>query len=174
MDDRARFEALYLAYAGEVLGFARRRLDVGDADDLVADVFLVAWRRLDEVPDEPLPWLFGVARRVLANRWRAQNRAEKLVDRLVSEGAVGNGPAASGELGVGVLRALGSLSERDQELLLLVAWEGLSHEELASVLGSTSGAVAVRLFRARRRFARALAEQDAGGHGARTSSLEVL
>jgi RNA polymerase sigma-70 factor, ECF subfamily len=68
VDDRARFEDLYSAHAGGLLGFARRRLGASEADDLVADVFLVAWRRLGDVPGDPLPWLLGVARRVLANR----------------------------------------------------------------------------------------------------------
>jgi RNA polymerase sigma-70 factor, ECF subfamily len=175
VDDRARFEALFSAHAGAVLGFARRRLGAGEADDLVADVFLVAWRRLDDVPDDPLPWLLGVAHRVLANRRRGQRRAEALVSRLVTEELAGAGPEAGGGLDVGVLRALGSLSEADQELLLLVAWEGLDREQLASTLGVASGALAVRLYRARRRFARALAAEDAGARevGGRHSWLEV-
>jgi RNA polymerase sigma-70 factor, ECF subfamily len=175
VDERSRFEGLYAAHAGPVLGFARRRLGGGEAEDLVADVFLVAWRRLDEVPDDPLPWLLGVARRVLANRQRGQQRAAALVGRLLTEELARRGPEVGTELDQGVLRALGSLSEADQELLLLVAWEGLDRERLASALGVGSGALAVRLYRARRRFARALEAEDAGvrGVGGRHSSLEV-
>lgn len=175
VDDRARFEGLYSAHAGAVLGFARRRLRAGEADDLVADVFLVAWRRLEEVPDDPLPWLLGVAHGVLADRRRGQRRADALVDRLVTEQLTHSFPEAGVELDAGVLRALGSLGEADQELLLLVAWEGLDREQLASALGVGSGALAVRLYRARRRFARALEAEDAGvrGVGGRHSSLEV-
>jgi RNA polymerase sigma-70 factor (ECF subfamily) len=175
VDDRAGFEDLYSAHAGAVLGFARRRLGAGEADDLVADVFLVAWRRLDDVPDDPLPWLLGVAHRVLANRRRGRQRAAALVGRLVTEELAHSGPEVGVDLDVGVLRALGSLSEADQELLLLVAWEGLDREQLASALGVGSGALAVRLYRARRRFARALEAEDAGvrGVGGQHSSLEV-
>jgi RNA polymerase sigma-70 factor (ECF subfamily) len=175
VDDHERFEGLYSAHAGAVLGFARRRLGSAEADDLVAHVFLVAWRRLDDVPDDPLPWLLGVAHRVLANRRRGQQRAEALVGRLVTEELAHPGPEVAIDLDVGVLRALGSLSEADQELLLLVAWEGLDRERLASMLGVGSGALAVGLYRARRRFARALAaeEVDARGVGGRHSSLEA-
>lgn len=129
------------------------------ADDVVADVFLVAWRRLDDVPPEPLPWLLGVARRVVANRRRGAARDVALVTRLQCEpiapadsGAVADDPA--------VFQALERVSERDRELLLLVAWDGLGREQAAAVLGISPGTFAVRLHRARRRFARALAAQD--------------
>lgn len=175
MDDRARFEELYSAHAGAVLGFARRRLRPAEADDLVADVFLVAWRRLEDVPNDPLPWLLAVARRVLANRRRGQQRAAALVGRLVSEHLAHPHSEPEVELDAEVLRALGRLSDADQELLLLIAWEGLDREQLGSVLGVGSGALAVRVYRARRRFARALAAEDTGARcvGERRSSLEV-
>src|ERR1700748_2641964 len=85
MDPRERFEALYLAYAGRVRAFARRRTTAYDADDVVAEVFLAAWRRLDDVPPAPLPWLLGVARGVLANRRRAMARGGALRERLINE-----------------------------------------------------------------------------------------
>ena len=95
--------------------------------------------------------------RVLANRRRGHQRAVALVDRLTQEALATRGPEALDDLDLGVLRALDSLGEADRELLLLVAWEGLSRRELASVLGVNANAVGVRLLRARRRLARALA-----------------
>lgn len=162
---RERFEALYTAHAGAVLAYARRRTDASSADDVVADVFLVAWRRLDEVPAEALPWLLGIARRVLANRRRGEGRRAALRGRLEGEGLVGVQPGP--ELPDSeVLRALRALGARDQEVLLLVAWDGLDRRRAAAALGIGAGAFAVRLHRARRRFERALATES-------TSEVEV-
>jgi RNA polymerase sigma-70 factor, ECF subfamily len=108
---------------------------------------------------EPLPWLLGTARRVLANRRRSQQRAFALRDRLVSQ----RPPAPEAPAGTDhrVAGALAELAERDRELLMLIAWEGLSVTEAAAVLGVRAGTVAVRLHRTRQRFARALAAHDA-------------
>lgn len=156
---QARFEALYRSHAGRVRAYVLRRIADEAADDVVADVFLVAWRRLDAVPAEPLPWLLGTARRVLANRRRSQQRAFALRDRLVSQPA--SGAAAPAGVDHRVAGALAELSERDRELLMLIAWEGLSVTEAAEALGVRPGTVAVRLHRARQRFARALSAHDA-------------
>jgi RNA polymerase sigma-70 factor (ECF subfamily) len=163
MDAQRRFEELYRAHADRVHAYARRRSDAAVADDVVAEVFLVAWRRLGEMPDEPFPWLLGVARRVLANRRRTDGRAAALRDRLAGSGPRHQAPDGSGT-GPGsgdtsVLRALATLGERDRELLLLIAWEGLGQPEVAEVLGLRPGTVSVRLHRARRRLADALAAQ---------------
>lgn len=126
MDPRERFEALYRAHSGSVQAFARRRVSAAAADDVVADVFLIAWRRLDEVPFEALPWLLRVTRGVLSNLRRGESRRVALRDRLVSqEPAVVVGDSSPIQRESAVLRALRSLSGRDQELLLLVAWDGL-------------------------------------------------
>lgn len=172
MDERG-FRALYSEHAGAVFTFARRRLGASEAEDLVADVFLVAWRRRSEVPADPLPWLLGVARWVLANRRRGLQRAAALVDRLTQEALASGAPEAVDDLDPGVLRALGTLGEADQELLLLVAWEGLSRDQLAAVFGVSTGAIAVRLFRARRRLARALADQPGSGSARSGSSSSM-
>ncbi len=160
VEPHAQFEELYRAYADRVHAYALRRTSSSVADDVVAEVFLVVWRKLHQVPDEPLPWLLGVARRVLANRRRGDTRAAALHDRL----AAGRGTTApvvvSAEVDDRVQRALAGLSERDRELLLLVAWEGLRVNEAAEALGVRSGTMAVRLHRARQRLARALAEED--------------
>lgn len=170
MDSRAQFEALYQAHCGAVRSFVHRRLSPAAADDAVADVFVIAWRRLDETPDDPLPWLLGIARGVLANRRRGEIRMWALVERVAASTVtkLEDGPERLADEGAAT-RALGSLSKLDQEVLLLVAWDGLNRAQAAHVLGITTGLFSVRLHRARRRLKRALAvqeeavEQQAGG-----------
>lgn len=152
MDERARFEQLWRDHAPAVVAYTRRRAEADIAEDAVAETFLVAWRRLDRVPDNALPWLLGVARRALANQRRAQVRRAALLDRLdLSMPAV-----TTDNSDRGVLEALATLSERDRELLMLVGWEGLSPAEAAAALGSSPIACRVRLHRARTRLAAAL------------------
>lgn len=172
MEPRERFERLYVAHAGVVRRFARRRGEAAEADDVVAEVFVSVWRRLDEVPADPVPWLLGIARGVLANRRRGDDRQAALIARLRSE-ALARATRDDDELDLSVVAALGSLSPSDQELLLLVAWERLSTEELAEVLGVRRGTVAVRLHRARRRLQRALATQQPSSTSARGRSTEM-
>jgi RNA polymerase sigma-70 factor (ECF subfamily) len=160
VDAHRRFEELYRRHGGRVLAYVLRRTSPAVADDVVADVFLVAWRKLDDLPAEPLPWLLGVARKHLANRRRGEERMVALHRRLASE----HGPVTAGigeEVDERVIRALGQLSERDRELLMLLAWDELSQPEVAEVLGLRKNTVAVRLHRARRQFAEALAREDA-------------
>jgi RNA polymerase sigma-70 factor (ECF subfamily) len=156
---RERFEEVFSTHREAVLGYLRRRTDSGhDAADLLADTFLVAWRRLDDVPLDPQtrPWLYGVARRVLANHRRGEGRrhalATKLRDELTELDAADNSlpddsPAA---------RAFQALPEQDRELLSLVAWEELDTAQIATVLGISRNAVRIRLHRARKRFAKLL------------------
>jgi RNA polymerase sigma-70 factor (ECF subfamily) len=159
MDDRERFELLYQEHAGSVLAFARRRVAPADADDVVAEVFLAAWRRWDELPRDPLAWLLGIARGALANRRRGEARASALHDRLRGDRSAAPSEIGYGSLEVNLAEALGELSAGDQELLLLVAWEGLSRRQIAAVLGVSPGTAAVRLHRARVRLVRALADR---------------
>jgi RNA polymerase sigma-70 factor (ECF subfamily) len=158
VDSRARFELLYRAHAGAVRSYVRRRSDAQTADDVAAEVFVIAWRRLGDIPDDPLPWLLGVARRTLANRRRGWSREEALRARMMSDQATApvSGPVGSGS-DQAVLRALGRLSERDREALLLVGWEGLTPAQAARALGIHPNTFAARIYRARRRFSRALA-----------------
>jgi RNA polymerase sigma-70 factor (ECF subfamily) len=124
---------------------------------VVSETFLVAWRRLDSVPDDPLPWLYGVARRVLANQRRSAGRARALEERLkVAEPRTGADPAErAGE--VDALRhALATLSPDDREALMLIAWEDLDNARAARASGCSRATFAVRLHRARRRLADAL------------------
>ena len=142
-----------------MLAYALRRADPATAEDVVAETFLIAWRRMDDVPSRPLPWLLGVARRVLANLRRGERRRGALLDRLRREPAA---PAqtAPGEEEGRALAALASLPERDREALLLHAWEGLDHAGAGTVMGCSAATFAVRLHRARQRFARELAALD--------------
>jgi RNA polymerase sigma-70 factor, ECF subfamily len=158
-DDRERFERIYREHFRAVLRFAAARIDPERAKDVVAETFLVAWRRLDDVPAEPRPWLFGVARRVIAGQFRSEARREALARRLRAEkggdagGADLSGPLADRDH---VLTAFATLGERDREVLRLVAWDGLSSADAAEALGVTRLAFAVRLHRARRRLERCL------------------
>jgi RNA polymerase sigma-70 factor (ECF subfamily) len=172
MDSRTRFEALYRVHGGAVRTFVHRRVPSAAADDVVADVFVIAWRRLDDAADDELGWLIGIARGVLANRRRMEARRVALRDRLAANVAV-EGPSgsehSSGESRV--MRALATLTKRDQELLLLVAWDGLDRAQAAHALGISPNAFSVRLHRARRRLAQAVAtvepeQQPAGDRSA--------
>jgi len=148
-----RFRVLYDAAYPRVAAYALRRARTReDALDVVAETMLIAWRRLDEIPDGPrrLPWVFAVARRVLANHYRAAGRQERLVERAAAHPAA---PAPEFDL---VHEALARLRPDDREILTLSAWDDLDNGEIAAVLGYTPAAVAVRLHRARRRLGREL------------------
>lgn len=140
-----------------MLAYARRRTTREAADDVVAEVFLVAWRRADEVPERPLPWLLGVARRVLANQRRGEHRGDALRDRIRGEQLAGVRSPPGDDVPSPAVRALWSLGASDQELLMLIAWDGLSRAEAAEALGISVGTLAVRLHRARRRLTKARA-----------------
>jgi RNA polymerase sigma-70 factor (ECF subfamily) len=155
--DRDRFERLYREHFRAVLRFALARIDPDRAKDVAAETFLVAWRRLDEVPVEPRPWLLGVARKVVAGQFRSETRREALAVRLRAEqDAESSDPAEAVADRDEVLTAFATLREPDREVLRLVAWDGLSPAEAAEVLDVSRLALAVRLHRARRRLERAL------------------
>jgi RNA polymerase sigma factor (sigma-70 family) len=150
------FRALYSAHFDAVLGFALRRVDrPEDAADITADTFLVAWRRIGHVPagHEARPWLYGVARRVLANHRRGDGRRRRLGERL-REQLAAIVPDASDDVvqRADVTDAMRRLSGRDQEVLQLYLWEGLEPREIAEVLGLTTVVVRPRLSRARARL----------------------
>lgn len=167
-----RFRKLYAEHRGEVLAYALRRVaDPEDAADVLAETFLVAWRRLDDLPpgSQARFWLIGVARHVLANQRRGENRRSKLVARLCTELAVDLGQIRVETLDGGeVLAALAALDAADQELLRLNAWEGLGPSEAARVLGISSVAARSRLHRARRRLRLLLDGQRTGFTGQKT------
>jgi RNA polymerase sigma-70 factor (ECF subfamily) len=149
---------MYTECECRVLGYALRRAPVETAKDAVADAFLAAWRRFDELPDDPLPWLIEATRRTLANHRRSAARQARLVTRLEEIAQPVPALARSGD--GAVLQALRRLSFDDRELLALVAWDGLTPAQAARSLGCSGVALRVRLHRARRRFERALAEAE--------------
>ncbi len=167
---RCRFERVYADNHGPVLGYVLRRTgDPDDAADVIAETFLTAWRRLDDIPagEATRPWLYGVARRVLANHHRGQRRRAALGDRLRSELAAaryGREPSPALD---GVAAAFGGLPDADREILALAGWEGLDAGQIAVVLGCSRNAARIRLHRARRRFAQAL-------HRAGAVTLDLL
>ena len=153
----ARFEALFMEHQRPVLAYAMRRTPtVADAEDVAAETFTIAWRKMDSVPAEALPWLYAVARRVLANHRRGNGRRERLT-ALLRVDDVPTPMRAGEDHGGPAFAALASLSPADQEVLRLLAWEGLGNQGIAAVLRITPNAVAIRLHRARARFADALA-----------------
>lgn len=164
---QARFAKLYREEGRAILEYALRRVeDREDAADVVAETFLVAWRRLGEVPlgDGARLWLYGVARLTLANLHRAERRRTRLGRRLAEtlRTELATHAAPVGEAAA-VLRALGGLGAEDRELLLLVSWEGLSPGDAARVLGITALAARSRLHRARRKLRRLLEEREMEG-----------
>lgn len=172
---RARFEEIYDAYSGLILAFASQRVDdPHDAAEIVAETFTVAWRRIEDVPGgvQARPWLYGVARKVLANHHRSGRRRRRLHHRLASQsaGLVQDAAVPAAPDREAVAEAFNALRESDRDILQLAGWEELGSEELAEVLGCTRGAARVRLHRARRRFGRELErvgvkQHAADGHG---------
>jgi RNA polymerase sigma factor (sigma-70 family) len=169
MDQEVRFRALFQATYPAVARYARHRGLTGpDAEDLVAATYEVAWRRLDVVPlgEGALPWLLTVAHNHLRNHRRRLARDRALVGRLPPPEHV---PPASESVAPGwreIRRALDALSDDDRELLLLIAWDGLSPGQAATVLGLTPAATRTRLHRARGRLADLLGVER-GGAGRR-------
>jgi RNA polymerase sigma-70 factor (ECF subfamily) len=152
-----RFSALFEDTYPAVRRYAYNRgLQGADVDDLIADVFTVAWRRLDKVPtDDPVPWLLGVARNHWRNLLRRNRRDRELVLRVVPSPEAPDheiSPFSAEEIRAG----LATLSESDQEVLRLVAWDGLTPQQAAKVLGCAATTARVRLHRARSRLAKAI------------------
>jgi RNA polymerase sigma factor (sigma-70 family) len=159
-----QFREVYDRHYAAVLGYALRRADSrDDAADVVAETFLITWRRLDDLPagDDALLWLYATARRVLANQVRATGRRRRLTDRLGAQLIVRSSEAhdTSGFVSA-VGTALGRLNEADRELLLLAAWEELDAAQIGEVLGCSRSAARVRLHRARQRLRRELDRED--------------
>lgn len=156
-----RFEAVFAAHADRVFAYARRRASRPEAEDVVSETFLVAWRRLDELPAEPLPWLIGVARKTLANARRGEGRRAALGERLRLLSDEPAEPAVAERLtnAQRVRAALRSLPAGEREVLELVAWDELTPAEVATALGIARATVYVRLHRARQRLAGALEEE---------------
>lgn len=162
---RGRFEACFREHYGRVLAFAMRRVSGREvAEDVAADTFSVAWRRRDCIPESPLPWLYAIAGNVIANEYRAARRRRNLGERLVFEAGVGaadSDPVEAVDRRDSFAMAFAALDESEREVLRLVAWDGLSTQDGARVLGCSAAAFRVRLHRARRKLAKQL---EAAGH----------
>jgi RNA polymerase sigma-70 factor (ECF subfamily) len=165
LDADRRFESCFRDHYAAVLAFTIRRLpDRATAEDAAAETFAVAWRRRELIPDEPLPWLYGIALRVAANQRRSGERRRRLGERLEHEASSRVStpePADTLDRRDAFARAFGGLGESEREVLRLVAWDGLDTREAATVLGCSAAAFRVRLHRARRRLAKHL---EAAGH----------
>jgi len=152
----AAFADMYRETYPHVLAYLRRRVDDG-AEDLASEVYAVAWRSWGRVPAEEMrPWLFGVARNVLANGHRATDRRRRLELRVSGERGPVVDDGALADMSIDLRRAWALLDETDREVLSLVSWDGLTSNEAARVLGCSRAAYSMRLTRARRRLRRSL------------------
>lgn len=156
----AAFTSIVERYRPRILSYCQRRTSNVDADDIVSEVFTVAWRRRNEMPtgNEVLPWLYGVARKVLSHHWRGLGRRDRLAAKAHGQSAPrSRSPeevVVEHEDHVRVRKALDRLREIDREILMLSAWEGLSHAEVSTALDISLAAVDKRLVRAKQRLAR--------------------
>lgn len=151
-DEVVEFTRAWERDGPRVAAYARRHVAPEDAQDVVAETFLQAWRRWDAVPQPPIAWLIGAARKVIGNHRRAAGRRAALRDRLVLLEAAACSAADAGILAterLAALEALATLPDQQREALLLVSWDGLTPDEAAGVLGIRSGTLRVRLHRAR-------------------------
>jgi RNA polymerase sigma-70 factor (ECF subfamily) len=170
----AAFRTLYESHYDDVLAYCRRRTGTSDAHDATSEVFLIAWRKLDDLPEpeKVRSWLFGVAYRVLGHQWRSRSRYGRLQRRVAGTGhRTEPGPEAvvlRNAEDRRVLNALARLRPTDQEILRLAGWEEMPHAHIAEVLGISVAAVHQRFHRAKARLARAYDELgSATGGGAR-------
>jgi RNA polymerase sigma-70 factor (ECF subfamily) len=159
------FESCFRSHYADVLAFSLRRISGRQAaEDVVAETFAIIWRRRERIPDPALPWLYGIAVRVIANQRRSARRRANLEDRLTLEAGAA---APAGDLNEALHRrtafatAFRALSDAERQVLCLIAWDGLDPREAAVVLACSYGAFRVRFHRARRKLAKQLA---AAGH----------
>ena len=157
-EPRAEFERLYEVYRNRVHAYCARRTNRSEAADAVSETFLVVWRRLDEVPAEPLtlPFLYGVAAKVLANQHRSSRRRRRLGEKLVALGVTPTTDpvmvAVRSDEHTVVERAIRGLKAKDRELVMLDVWEELPRAQIADMMNMNRAAVDQRLHRAYRRL----------------------
>lgn len=152
LDERA-FERMFRLHYAEVTAFVRRRVTPSSVDDVVAETFMIAWRRIDRVPSNAKPWLFSVARNIIATRRRGDARRKALLEKLrTSRVRVQDQKTQIAQPSSLVVEALSQLGERDREVIVLVAWEDLTPKEAAIVIGISAASFRVRLHRAKKRL----------------------
>lgn len=143
------FATIFEANYGRLRAYAARRVGADAADDVAAETMMIAWRRRDALPAEPLPWLYGIARNLVARQHHSAARRRSLHRSLEFERA-GPGEEPAGDPALAT--AWAALRRRDREVLALIAWEELSVHEAAIAMGVSAPVFSVRLHRARRRF----------------------
>lgn len=162
---RDRFERIAPTLIEPVRRYLARRSDPTTAEDVLAETLLVCWRRVEDLPDDPLPWAYGVARLCLRNAERSARRQERVAARVAALDPPAEHTPEPAEPDVDLLAALDALRPEDAELLRLWAWEQLGPAEIATVLGVSANAVSIRLHRARGRLADRLRKNGAApGH----------
>lgn len=172
---RERFERIAAEVFEPLQRYLRRRAPAHDAEDVLSEVLLTVWRRIEDAPSEnPLPWCYGIARRALANHRRSDKRRLRLVTRLGAEPTRHHPDSADLQPDPDLTAALEVLPPADREILRLWAWEQLEPREIAFVLDLTPNAATLRLSRARKKLADALTRQDSGlaGHRGRSDPEE--
>lgn len=159
---RTQFAELFDAAYDAVLRYARHHVGSMDAEDIVSETFLIAWRRRFDIPHDSTPWLIGVARNLLFQKFRADRRWGALMTELQTTPEEGLEAGEQDQFVERhhVLTALAGLSEQDRELLILTGWDGFTPRQAAAVLDCAASTARVRLHRARRRFADLLAQAD--------------
>ena len=170
LETEQRYRRLFADYHRDIYAYCRRRTDAQTAADCASETFLVAWRRIDDVPggDASLPWLYGVARKTLANEFRGARRRRRTSDSLRDNPSQAD-PSPEvlvirREQDQQVLKALASLRPRDREVLQLALWEELPHAAIAELLGCSTQAVTQRIYRATRQVCKEYQRLDQG-HG---------
>jgi RNA polymerase sigma-70 factor (ECF subfamily) len=166
---RDRFEEIAPALIEPLRRFLARRTDPATADDVLSETLLVCWRRLEELPAQPLPWAYGVARNCLANAERGARRQQRVAARIAVLDPPAETTTGPGQDDVLLADAMAALRPEDAELLRLWAWEQLTPAEIATVLGVTPNAASIRLHRAREKLREELRKtgQPAGHEGSR-------
>lgn len=166
-----RFERMYAAHESVILAYCLRRVDRDAALDCAAETFLTAWRRIEDVPDgdATLKWLYRTAHNVIGNHYRRRNRRRSHLvplDRVTPRDVTDDGPETvivRREADREVIDALARLSDSDRQVLLLSAWEGLSHASIGEIVGCSAHAVDQRIHRAVRRLGNQLAAPGSQG-----------
>jgi RNA polymerase sigma factor (sigma-70 family) len=162
MARRARFEAIWAEHSLKVRAYCIRRVASHDADDVAAEIFLVVWRRIDEIPPPPktLLYIYGIAGKVVSNHTRSFRRKSRLDEKLRNLGvAPPVDPAflvVQSSDDADVAAAVRNLSRKDREIVMLYAWEDLPRDDIAQIMGMTRSAVDQRIHRSYQRLARAL------------------
>ena len=172
VNDHERLTAIYDEHAHRVYAYALRHCGSGGADDVLAETFAIAWRRRDKIPPDPIGWLLVTARNVISSARRAEHRRLRLT-ALAAEQLPGHHSSAGDVVQhrQELLEALGQLSEREREALLLVAWDGLDNSQAAQVADCSQRAFRARLARARARLAASMLQPDASDSDTFTSPI---